>query len=230
MSSQVIDIIIPVYNEEEALPAFYSQLAILPIPFHLIFIDNGSTDKSLDFIASINGATVIRHENNMGYGASLRTGIRCSTTEKIIIIDADGEYSPDVIPAIVEELDHTDIVHTSRFLEKSNVGMSILRYYGNTIVTCVFNKLFAEKLTDLYTGCKGYRRNKVAHLDMDRDGFEHVLEISARLVSQSSRIKEIPVRYTERKTGRSKMRHLFEVVKYCFFVVYYYVTLKNKDS
>ncbi len=226
--SEVIDIIIPVYNEEDALPGFYEQLAGLPLSIRPIFVDNGSIDNSLGFIRSIEGATVICHGTNKGYGASLRTGIRHSTSDKIIIIDADGEYSPQVIPAIVQALDHFEVVHTSRFLDEQNEKISPIKYYGNRLITTIFNVLFRQRLTDLYTGCKGYRRQCVAPLEMKSDGFEHVLEVSARLVRQTVIIKEVPVCYIERTTGVSKMNHLRETLKYVWLVFYYFLTINKR--
>ncbi len=230
MSSHPVDIVIPVYNEEESLPEFYEQLSALPIAIHPIFIDNGSTDNSLDFVKSIEGATVICHGKNMGYGASLRTGIEHATAEKIIIIDADGEYTPSAIPAIIRALDKFDVVHTSRFLEKKNRDMSSVKYYGNKIITSIFNVLFRQALTDLYTGCKGYRRQAVANLEMRHNGFEHVLEVSARLVRRTVTISEIPIRYKERKRGVSKMNHFFETFKYICLVVYYFFALDRQKG
>jgi len=225
MSSE-IDIIIPVYNEEESLPGFYQKLCAQPIAFNPIFIDNGSTDGSLCFLQSIENATIILHQTNKGYGASLRAGIRTARTDKIIIIDADGEYSPEVIPRIVRELDNYDVVHTSRFLGRINDSMKFYKSIGNRIITQLFNLLFHQHLTDLYTGCKGYRRACVASLQLHRNGFEHVLEISARLVKKGIAIKEVPVHYNERVKGTSKMNHILETAKYLVFVIYYFCILR----
>lgn len=230
MSSPAIDVIIPVYNEEEALPAFYAQLAALPLALHPIFIDNGSTDNSLAILRSLAGATVICHGRNLGYGASLRTGIRHASSDKIIIIDADGEYAPQVIPALVQALDRYEVVHTSRFLGQAGKDIAWGKYVGNRVITSIFNLLFRQNLTDLYTGCKGYQRKRVADLELRRNGFEHVLEISARLVRQSVCIKEIPVSYEERKRGVSKMNHPLETLKYSYLVVYYALTLSRQRA
>lgn len=222
-----VDVIIPVFNEEEALPGFLKQLHAVPIQLHPIFIDNGSTDNSLALLRSQEGATVVCHEQNLGYGASLRAGIRHSTAAKIIIIDADGEYSPRVIPDIVAALEHTPVVHTSRFLPVSDSDISPVRGWGNRCITSVFNKLFQQQLTDLYTGCKGYRRSLVVNLPLSRTGFEHVLEISARLAVQGTPFAEIPVQYRARIKGSSKMQHFRETGKYFFWVLYYALTFKG---
>jgi glycosyltransferase involved in cell wall biosynthesis len=230
MTQQVVDIIIPVFNEEQSLPAFHQRLAALSVAIHPIFIDNASTDNSLKYLRTIEGATIIEHSSNLGYGASLRNGIATATSEKIIIIDADCEYPPEIIPDLIRELDNSAVVHTTRWTSKENTKTNPFKFYGNKIITILFNLLFNQKLTDLYTGCKGYKRSAVAHLDLNREGFEHVLEISARLVRQGTSISEIPITYAEREIGVSKMNHLIETVKYCFLLLFYSISLKKKRN
>lgn len=230
MNQQVVDIIIPVYNEEKSLPAFHQRLSGLPVNIHPIYIDNASTDGSLDYLRTIKGATIIENEHNLGYGGSIRRGIASATSEKIIIIDADCEYPPEIIPAIIDALDQAPVVHTTRWTSRYNSSANRFKYYGNKIITSLFNLLFGQNLTDLYTGCKGYQRLAVAHLDLERNGFEHVLEISAKLVKNDTTISEIPITYSEREIGTSKMNHLTETAKYCFLLIYYFFTLKKSKD
>ena len=223
-----IDVIIPVYNEEEALPRFIERLLSISLPIHPILIDNGSTDNSLRLMQKIQDATIIEHRENRGYGASLRSGIQKATSEKIVIIDADGEYDPEISPQIVQQLDEHEVVHTSRFMDDTTSEMAKIRSLGNSFITTVFNLLFQQNLTDLYTGCKGYRLSTVNNLDLQCNGFEHVLEISARLVRKNIMIHELPIHYTTRKFGVSKMNHFWETLKYFFLVGYYFLRLPKK--
>ena len=117
MKTPFVDVIIPVYNEEKILPSFYQRLMALPIALHPIFIDNASTDNSLQIIKAFPGATVIEHRHNEGYGASLRDGIRSAKADRIVIIDADCEYPPEAIPEMVRRLDDCAIIYASRFLK-----------------------------------------------------------------------------------------------------------------
>ncbi|MCI5143283.1 MAG: glycosyltransferase family 2 protein, partial [Candidatus Electrothrix sp. ATG1] len=110
----MLDIIVPVYNEEDGLDEFYKRITALDLEHHLIFIDNASTDRSLEIMEDFENVTIIKHETNEGYGASLRDGIRAASADKIVIIDADCEYPPEAIPLIAQELDHHDAVYASR--------------------------------------------------------------------------------------------------------------------
>lgn len=230
MTRACADVIVPVYNEEEGLPEFFRRVGALDLDLHLIFIDNASTDHSLAILHGFPGAEIIEHQRNEGYGASLRDGMRASTAEKIIIIDADCEYPPEAIPQLIEQLDQHEVVYMSRFLDRRNKGMGVLKMYGNKIISGLFNMLFRQRVTDLYTGAKGFRRQVVADLAMERDGFEHVLEIAARLAKKKIVLHEIPVDFRARTTGDSKMSHFTETIKYLYLLVYYYLFIPAQRS
>lgn len=227
MMNQPIDVIVPVYNEEAVLAEFYQRLSALPLPIHPIFIDNASTDATLSIVKSFPNVSVIEHSRNEGYGASLRDGIRSATSDRVVIIDADCEYPPEAIPEMVHRLERCEVIYASRFLEKQQTKMPRLKVLGNKTITRLFNVLFDQHLTDLYTGAKAFRRSAVAALPMEQDGFEHVLELAARLARAGVRIEELHVTYQPRRTGSSKMSHLQETAKYCYFLLFYFFTLKK---
>lgn len=230
MKSEVIDVIVPVFNEEKGLPEFIDRLSALPLNLHPVFVDNASTDNSLHLIEQVPGATIIRHKRNEGYGASLRDGILASTSEKILIIDADCEYPPEALPDLVAELDNHRVVYTSRFLDKNRrASMPCLKRIGNIMISGLFNFLFRQQTTDLYTGSKGFQRSVLIDLPMERNGFEHVLEVAARLARRNIQIKEIHVEFRPRQTGNAKMKHLPETMKYLYLLLYYFVTLPKQD-
>jgi glycosyltransferase involved in cell wall biosynthesis len=221
-----IDIIIPVLNEEASLPAFCDRLLGIPLQFRLIFIDNASSDNSCQIIKDIPGAVLLQHDRNEGYGASLRDGIRASKAEKIIIIDADGEYPPESIPEIVSALDRYDVVYGSRFSCEQIPVIPWKKAMGNKMATALFNLFFDQNITDLYTGFKGFRRQAVCNLPMHYSGFEHVLEVAARLARNKIRIHEIPVQYRIRKMGKSKMIHFQEAIKLFYLMTWLALTIK----
>ncbi len=225
--AQGIDIIVPVFNEEGILPQFYKRIQGLDLPMQINFIDNASTDHSVDIISTLPDVHLIRHKTNEGYGASIIDGIRNSNNEKIIIIDADCEYPPECIPDLVAALDETDVVYTSRFLHQSQDDMPFVKQFGNKLISGLFNLLFRQKVTDLYTGCKGINRSALSDIHLQKKGFEHVLELGAKLARKGVSIHEIPIRFTPRHTGEAKMRHLTESIKYLYYLLYYHFTLSR---
>ena len=225
MKHAQVDIVVPVFNEEDGLSEFYQRVSALDFDYNLIFVDNASTDGSLSILKGFTGVQIIEHSSNEGYGASLRDGMRAANADKIIIIDADCEYPPEAIPELVQELDKHEAVYTSRFLDNRNKGMGFLKMTGNKIITRLFNLLFHQNLTDLYTGSKGFQRHVVKDLMLKRNGFEHVLEVAARLAKKGIKIYEVPVDFRARHTGVSKMSHLAETTKYLYLLLYYYTSI-----
>jgi glycosyltransferase involved in cell wall biosynthesis len=168
---------------------------------------------------------IIEHTHNEGYGASLRDGINAAQGDFIVIIDADCEYAPEIIPQLIAELRQgKPVVYASRFLQGdcANVdAMPRFKVLGNKIISQLFNFLFHQRVTDLYTGCKALRRECVRGMHMKRNGFEQVLEIAVLLTQQGYRIDEVPVVFAPRSSGVSKMSHIVETAKYLFWLLFY---------
>ncbi len=93
-------------------------------------------------------------------------------------------------------------------------AMQWYRSLGNGLVTQLFNLLFRQRLTDLYTGVRAFRRDVLPLDELESSGFEFVLELSARLIHAGVSIGEVPARYAPRATGSSKMRHIPEFLKF----------------
>lgn len=226
-----IDVIVPVYNEEENVEEFYKRIRSISVKYNIIFIDNASTDKTLEIIKTFSDVTVIEHNKNEGYGVSICDGINNSKGDVIIIIDADCEYPPESIPDLVNKLETADVVYTSRFLKRNYNSMPYLKKLGNVLISTIFNMLFKQKITDLYTGCKALRRSALEGIHLKRGGFEHVLEMAVCLANKGIFIDEIHVNFRSRQKGRSKMNHLSETIKYTYLIFYYYMLSRtNKLS
>ena len=110
-----VDVVVPVLNEREMLPRFLDRVDSLGLPLHLIFVDNGSVDGTLECLTTRPEITVIAHGRNLGYGRSLADGLSASKADRVIIIDADGEYPPEAIPLLLG-LDGLDIYRRMPFI------------------------------------------------------------------------------------------------------------------
>jgi glycosyltransferase involved in cell wall biosynthesis len=216
---RAVDIIVPVYNEEACVDEFVERVTAVGLREALIFVDNASTDLTVQRIEQHADVRLVRHDRNAGYGASVRDGIARSGAAAIVIIDADLEYPPESIPDLLTALGRHSVVYGSRFLGDGQPDMSWVRRCGNGLISVVFNTLFRQATTDLYTGMKALRRDALDSLTLRRDGFEHVAEMGVQLAQAGHRIYEIPVRYAPRATGVSKMRHLRETVNYVWYIV-----------
>ncbi len=221
------DIIVPVYNEEKNVKMFYDRVKTAAPECGIVFIDNASCDNTREVIKSLPDAHLIAHDRNKGYGASIRDGILNTRAENIIILDADCEYPPEEIPNMLKQLSETDIVYASRFLN----GISSVRgvkAFGNKVITAMFNLLFGQHITDLYTGCKALKRSVISSIDLQRNGFEQVLEMSVKLSCKGHKIVEIPIKFEPRISGKSKMKHFQETLKFLWLIVYYKISLRKE--
>jgi glycosyltransferase involved in cell wall biosynthesis len=216
-----IDIVVPVHNEVESVDEFYARCDRLGLADALIFVDNASTDGTLARLAAHPRLRVVRHDTNLGWGASVRDGIAATDGACIVIVDADLEYPPEAIPQLLAALQQTPAVYASRFLGMQPPDMPLARRLGNRLMTGFFNRLFGQRLTDFATGMKAVRRDAVPLERLRQNGWEHGAEIAALIALSGHRIGEIAVDYAPRQRGASKMRHLREAVKVVYFLLRY---------
>jgi glycosyltransferase involved in cell wall biosynthesis len=218
-----VDIVVPVLNEAASIDEFIARVERLGLADSLIFVDNGSTDGTLERLAAHRCARVIRHATNEGWGASVRDGIAAGTGDHIVIIDADLEYPPEAIPDLVAALGRSTVVYASRFRGAEPPAMPRLRRFGNVAMSRFYNALFGQRVTDFATGMKAVRRNALPLERLRQNGFEHGAEIAALAALAGCAIDEIAVEYRPREHGRSKMRHVHEAVKVLWYLLVYRV-------
>lgn len=127
-TKRLISIVVPAYNEEEALPLFYEQLLAvleeLPDSYEIIFVNDGSSDKTaaiLNQLAAENPAVHPLHfSRNFGHQAALSAGLQQSKGDYTISMDADGQHPPKLIPEMIRLADSGyDIVLTQRIEKES---------------------------------------------------------------------------------------------------------------
>jgi len=219
-----VDVVVPIFNEEASVPELLRRLRAACPEARLIFVDNGSTDRTCELLAAQPHVCLVRHESNLGYGQSLVDGVLAGRGEKVVMIDADLEYLPEDVPAIVAALDREGAVYGSRFLGPDEGRMGWQRHTGNRVVTGLFNLFFGQRLTDIYTGIRGFRREILDPGSYRRPGFDFILELSAVTVRRGTAIAEVPAGYHPRRRGVSEMNHLREFVKFLYLVVYHRLT------
>jgi glycosyltransferase involved in cell wall biosynthesis len=216
-----VDIVVPVLNEEASIDEFCARVERLGYASSLIVVDNASTDGTLARLARHPSVRVIRHATNEGYGASIRDGLAAGTSELVVVIDADLEYPPEAIPCLVEALGDRAVVYGSRFLAE-RPPMPLVRRVGNQFVTRLFNRLFGQHTTDLYTGLKGFRRQALPLEALRRNGFDHAVELAVLIALAGHRIHDVAVPYIPRQHGRSKMRHVPETANLLGRLLWYW--------
>lgn len=200
----------PVYNEAATVERAVAGVldAQLPVEHELIIVDDGSTDGTseiLDRYELGDRARVLRHSENRGKGAAVRTALAEARGEYATIFDADLEYSPDDLALLLPPL--VDGASNAVFGVRSFGGYtshSFLYVLGNRAVTLAANVLFNVYIRDLMTCHKAIRTELFRSLPLREPGFAIEAEIAARLIQCGERIFELPVHYKARSDEEGK--------------------------
>jgi len=207
IAGEDVDIVVPILNEAACVNELIDRLGCACPGARLIFVDNGSTDSTVQLLEA-RGAETIRHSRNEGYGKSLRDGMDAGRRPVILTIDADLEYPPETAGRLLEALETCPVAYGSRFIPNPP-PMSFTRRLGNQLLTRLFNLVCRQHITDLYTGIKAFRRDAIAGHPFHESGFVFVVEFAVR-ASRVCQIADVPVDYRPRVKGHSKMRHVGE--------------------
>lgn len=207
-----LTVVIPAYNEEKGIAEIARRvLAVKPelarVGVHgleVLIVDDGSGDRTADAISSVNGARLIRHSVNKGYGAALKTGFCEAQGELIGFLDADGTYPPEYFPMLCEvTLNGHDLAIGSRMAGAAS-QMPLTRRIGNLFFAGLLSLVGRAHVTDSASGMRVFKREILERLYPLPDGLNLTPVMSTRAVHENIQIAEIAIPYSER-VGRSKL-------------------------
>lgn len=218
-----LSIIIPVYNEEKTINQILEKLEKVKIPDvlkEIIVVDDGFTDSSKFKVrrAKLNNIKLISHEKNLGKGTAVRTGIKSSTGDYILIQDADSEYNPKFIPELLKPIitGETQIVYGTRLKclphlrGEEKTFRFLLHYLGSRILSFLTGLLYGQFLTDIETGYKIFPKKAVENLPILARSFDFEPEITVKLLKRGYRILEIPIVINPRGYKEGKKLNTFK--------------------
>jgi glycosyltransferase involved in cell wall biosynthesis len=200
-----ISIIVPAYNEEEAISFGLEKFVSLGYhkKYELIYINDGSTDKTEEIIRTY-PVKIFNHHVNKGYGAALKTGIRKATGDKIIILDSDGQHNPEYIEQIVELLNEYDMVIGERNKESFQVKR---RQAGKNLIRRVGEFLVEQKLPDYNSGFRGFDKELMREmLHLMPNGFSMSTTSTLAFLKEGYTIGTFPIQVEERIGRKSNVR------------------------
>lgn len=165
---------------------------------NVLVVDDGSTDGTSELLDTLDGIRLVRHPQNRGYGAALKSAFDYALREQyeiVVTIDCDGQHEPQRIPKFVDACDGWDIVSGSRYL-KNYPGDSeppAERKRINMQLTAELNRRLNLRLTDAFCGFKAYRVSQLDKLDLSESGYAMPLQLWVQAAAAKLRIRELPV-------------------------------------
>jgi dolichol-phosphate mannosyltransferase len=199
-NSPAISVIVPLFNEEENMSILQSELkaALDGIDHEMIFVDDGSIDRTLEQIETAPNVRVIRFEKNTGQSAAIYAGLQAAHGAITVLIDGDLQNDPADIPRLLAEIDRgADLVCGYRARRKD----TLLKRLTSRIANFVRSRFTKDYVRD--TGCtlKAMRRDCVSAL-LPFKGMHRF--IPALVKGAGYRLVEIPVNHRRRRFGQSK--------------------------
>jgi glycosyltransferase involved in cell wall biosynthesis len=170
---------------------------------------------------------VVHHDKNRGKGAAIRSGVAAATGDALVVQDADLEYDPADLPALLKPISEgkADAVYGSRFQGGPHRVLYFWHYLGNRFLTLLSNMFTNLNLTDLETCYKLVRMDLIKRVPLRSNRFGFEVEITARLAQARARIWEMPISYSGRTYSEGKkitwkdgVAALFHIVRYNLFV------------
>ncbi len=199
-----VSIVIPAYNEQDGLARVLENLrAWRTRGAEIIVVDDGSTDETAR-VAGEGGARVIRHRNNRGYGAALKSGIRAAEREIVVLFDADGQFDADEIEKILDALRDSDMAVGVR---PQGAGSPTLRKPGKWLLGKTANYLTQTNIPDLNCGFRALRVETAKRfLNLLPNGFSFTTTLTLATFKDGYNVAYVPITVQPRTTGASRVR------------------------
>ena len=227
----LLSVVVPAYNEAATVEAALRRVREVPLRVEIIVVNDASTDGTREILDQLAGNglvdQVIHHDKNRGKGAGIRSGIAAATGDALVVQDADLEYDPADLPALLQPISsgRADAVYGSRFQGGPHRVLYFWHYIGNRFLTLLSNMFTNLNLSDLETCYKLVRMDLIKRLPLSSNRFGFEVEITARLSQAGARIWEMPITYSGRTyaegkkiTWRDGFAALFHILRYNLFV------------
>ncbi|MGI8462350.1 MAG: glycosyltransferase family 2 protein [Solirubrobacterales bacterium] len=206
-----LSIIVPAFNEEATIEATIERALAAELPVvdrEVIVVENGSTDRTREVLRSRSWPPQVRIaelDRNRGKGGAVRLGAEKAEGRWMAILDADGEYDPNDLAAMLPMLQEQgmDAVLGTRAWQ-AHSAFSFWYVVGNRAINVVANVIYNVWLSDCMAGLKLMPIELFRELELREDGFAFEAEIVGRLLRHGARIYEVPITYQARTRSEGK--------------------------
>lgn len=205
-------VIIPAYNEAEALPGTLAELQGLRPELDVVVVDDGSADETADVARSL-GVDVLQLPFNLGIGGALRLGFRYAVEQdydRALQFDADGQHDPAQIPVLTAALDEgADMVVGSRFAGVGEYRVGRGRGLAMRFLRWMLRLVAGRRFSDTSSGFRGFGRPVLERFATDYP-IEYMDSVEALAIACRSGfdVREVPTPMRERAAGQASNRNL----------------------
>jgi glycosyltransferase involved in cell wall biosynthesis len=232
-----LSVIVPAYNEQATILHVLRHLLKLDALLEIIVVDDCSIDRTNELVTEFardNPAVLLlRQEKNSGKTAALMTGFAASRGDIVIVQDADLEYDPADIPAIISLISNgeADVVYGSRFLvRKAARVLYFYHYLANKLLTFTSNMFTNINLTDVETGYKAFRGEIIRNMVIKSSGFGFEIEVTAKISKLNCAVYEIPISYYGRTYEEGKKIGPMDGIAAFWYILVYNVFVSPERS
>jgi glycosyltransferase involved in cell wall biosynthesis len=225
-SHSYLSIVIPVYNEEKTLRRVVERVLEVPGLLEAIIVNDGSSDQTAGIADALAAheprIRVLHHKTNKGKTEALKTGFGETTGEIVLVQDADLEYDPGEIPALIQPIvdGYADVVYGSRFLVRKTARVLYFYHYlANRCLTLLSNLFTNVNLTDVETGYKAFRGDIIRAMRITAHGFGFEIEVTAKVAKLKCAIYESPISYYGRTYEEGKKIGIWDGVAALWYVL-----------
>ena len=230
-------VIIPTYNEAYNISAIIKAVLAQDPNIEVLIVDDNSPDGTSKIVEEMKNSKIhlITREKKMGLGSAYVEGFKFALKKSfdfIFEIDADFSHDPEVIPIMLKEIQENDLIIGSRYLKGINVvNWPLRRLFLSFAAAKYVRFITGMPINDPTSGFKCFHREVLENINLDEilsDGYSFQIEMNFRTWVKKFKIKEIPIVFTDRRSGQSKMSK--KIVREAIFVVWKlkYLHMKNK--
>ena len=211
-------VIIPTYNEKENIQKMVQTILLLPVPYHILIIDDGSPDGTAAIVRSLQPSSpdrlfILERKGKQGLGTAYIMGFKWAIDKKydfIFEMDADFSHNPQDLMILHQAcIDGADMAIGSRYKSGVNVvnwpmGRVLMSYCASMYVRFITGM----NIYDTTAGFKCYRRHVLEAIDLDKikfRGYAFQIEMKFTAWKLGFQIEEVPIVFTDRREGTSKM-------------------------
>ncbi len=218
-------VIIPTYNEAENIEKLIAKIFSVDPSLNILVVDDNSPDGTARIVQNImtndERVHLIQRPGKLGLGTAYIDGFKYAIErdyEAIFEMDADFSHNPEDIPRFLQEIENADLVIGSRYL----TGVNVINWPLQRLVLSYFANLYTRIITgmpirDATGGFKCFRTEALRKIELSKvktNGYGFQIEMNFRFWAKGFRVKEIPIVFTDRRNGTSKMNKkiIFEAV------------------